>query len=93
MFTACLWIYRLKGLRWLAASLLLLQGALVIGASFIAGMSVTGDWLYGDGLDPSIRVFPVAEGMQYYFASKDVVAQAVVPPAHAPLAFARFQPG
>jgi len=41
----CFWIYRLKGLCWLAVSLVVLQEALLSGTLFIAGMSVTGDWI------------------------------------------------
>jgi len=39
------WVWRMRGLRWFAASLLLLQQVLLIGAGFVAGMSVSGDWL------------------------------------------------
>jgi hypothetical protein len=42
---ACFWIYRMKGLRWLASSLVLFQEVVLFGALFIAGMSVTGDWI------------------------------------------------
>jgi hypothetical protein len=45
LLTGALWLYRMKGLRWLSASLLVLQQVFVIGAGFIAGMSVSGDWL------------------------------------------------
>ena len=41
----CFWVYRMKGVRWVAASLVGLQEILVLCASFIAGMSVSGDWL------------------------------------------------
>jgi hypothetical protein len=41
----CFWVYRMKGLRWFAASLVALQEILLVGAYFVAGMSVTGDWL------------------------------------------------
>ncbi len=43
--TAAFWIYRMKGLRWLSASLLLLQELILVSAGFIAGMAVSGDWL------------------------------------------------
>jgi hypothetical protein len=36
------WIYRMKGLRWFACSLIALQDVLLLGAFFIAVMSVTG---------------------------------------------------
>jgi hypothetical protein len=39
------WIYRMKGLRWFAAGLVGLQQVVLAGAGFIAGMSVTGQWL------------------------------------------------
>lgn len=41
----CFWVYRMKRVRWFAASLVALQELLVVCASFIAGMSVSGDWL------------------------------------------------
>jgi hypothetical protein len=43
--TSALWLYRMKGLRWLSASLLVLQEVILLGAGFIAGMSVSGDWI------------------------------------------------
>jgi hypothetical protein len=43
--TGCFWIYRMKGLRWFAASLVGVQELIVFCAGFIAGMSVSGDWL------------------------------------------------
>ena len=39
------WICRMRGLRWVAFCLVLLQQVLLFGALFIAGMSITGDWL------------------------------------------------
>ena len=39
------WVYKMKGLRWFAASLVVLQQVILIGAGFIAGMSVSGEWL------------------------------------------------
>jgi hypothetical protein len=39
------WIWRMKGFRWYAASLLLLAEVITWGALFVAGMSVSGDWL------------------------------------------------
>jgi hypothetical protein len=42
--TSAFWFYRMKGLRWLSASLLVLQELVLVGAGFIAGMSVRGDW-------------------------------------------------
>jgi hypothetical protein len=43
--TGAFWVWRMRGLRWLAASLLLVQQVILIGAGFVAGMSVSGDWL------------------------------------------------
>lgn len=43
--TGAFWFWRMKGLRWLSASLLLLQQVILVGAGFVAGMSVSGDWL------------------------------------------------
>jgi hypothetical protein len=37
----------MKGLRWLSASLLVLQQVMLIGAGLVAGMSASGDWLRG----------------------------------------------
>jgi hypothetical protein len=39
------WIWRMKGFRWFAVSLLLMAEVITWGALFIAGMSVSGDWL------------------------------------------------
>jgi hypothetical protein len=35
----------MKGFRWFAGSLMALMEVPVLGALFVAGMSVTGDWL------------------------------------------------
>jgi hypothetical protein len=43
--TSAFWLWRMKGLRWLSASLLVLQQLVLVAAGFIAGMSVSGDWL------------------------------------------------
>jgi hypothetical protein len=43
--TSIFWWWRMKGLRWLAASLLVFQQVILVGAGFVAGMSVSGDWL------------------------------------------------
>ena len=40
-----------------------------------------------------MRVFPKPEGMQYDFASKNIVTQAVISPAYAPLSFTELQTG
>jgi hypothetical protein len=39
------WVCRMTGLRWVAFCLVVLQEILVLGALFVAGMSITGDWL------------------------------------------------
>ncbi|MGD1210851.1 MAG: hypothetical protein ABR973_05775 [Candidatus Acidiferrales bacterium] len=39
------WIWKMKGLRWFASSLALLQLWLLAAANFIAAMSLTGTWL------------------------------------------------
>jgi hypothetical protein len=39
------WVWKMKGLRWFASSVVLLQLWLLAGAGFIAGMSLTGTWL------------------------------------------------
>jgi hypothetical protein len=45
-FASCaFWIWRMKGFRWFAASLMTIMEVPVLGAVFMAGMSVTGDWL------------------------------------------------
>jgi hypothetical protein len=41
----CLWVYRMKRLRWFAVSLIAVQEILILCAGFMAGMSVSGDWL------------------------------------------------
>jgi hypothetical protein len=45
LVTAALWIYRMKGIRWLAGSLVLLQEIVLFGAFLVTRMSVTGDWI------------------------------------------------
>jgi hypothetical protein len=39
------WIWRMKGFRWYATSLMALVELITWGALFVAGMSITGDWL------------------------------------------------
>lgn len=39
------WIWRLRGIRWFSAGLMTLMEVPVLGALFIAGMSVSGDWI------------------------------------------------
>lgn len=39
------WVWRMKGLRWFALSLAILQLWLLAAAGFIAAMSLTGTWL------------------------------------------------
>jgi hypothetical protein len=45
-FGSCaFWIWRMKGFRWFASSLMALIELPTFGAVFVAGMSITGDWL------------------------------------------------
>jgi hypothetical protein len=45
-FASCVWwVWRMKGFRWFAASLMLLVEVPVFCALFISGMSIAGDWL------------------------------------------------
>src|ERR1700682_2420571 len=39
------WVIRIKGYRWYATSLSLLQLLVLAGANFVSGMSLTGTWL------------------------------------------------
>jgi hypothetical protein len=39
------WVYAMKGLRWFALCLVALQQLFLFGGAFVAGMSVTGNWL------------------------------------------------
>ncbi len=39
------WVWRMKGFRWYATSLMALAELITWGALFVAGMSITGDWL------------------------------------------------
>jgi hypothetical protein len=45
LVTAAFWVCYMKGLRWLAVSLVILQETVICGALFVAGMSVSGDWI------------------------------------------------
>ncbi|HUB58950.1 MAG TPA: hypothetical protein VL975_00685 [Candidatus Micrarchaeia archaeon] len=39
------WAYRMKGLRWFALALALIQLWILLGAGFTAGMAISGNWL------------------------------------------------
>ena len=39
------WVYRMKGIRCFAFCVLVIQEVFVLGAMFLAGMSISGDWL------------------------------------------------
>lgn len=39
------WVYRMKGLRWFALAIALIQLWVLFSAGFIAGMALSGDWL------------------------------------------------
>jgi hypothetical protein len=43
--TTAFWCWRMRGMRWVALSLLFLQEVLLAGAGLVAGMSVSGDWI------------------------------------------------
>jgi len=45
LVTGSFWIYRMKGLRWLALGLVVFQETILCGGLFIAGMAVSGDWI------------------------------------------------
>ncbi len=45
LVSCALWVWRMKGFRWFATSLMLLAEVPVLCGLFIAGMSVAGDWL------------------------------------------------
>ena len=40
-----LWVYRMKGIRWVALCVLAIQQVFVFGAMLVAGISISGDWL------------------------------------------------
>ena len=42
---AVFWVWRMKGLRWLAFSLVMLEELLLFGAIATAGMAISGAWL------------------------------------------------
>ena len=45
-FASCVWwVWRMRGFRWFAVSLMLVGEVLVFCALFISGMSLSGDWL------------------------------------------------
>ena len=39
------WVYRMKGLRWFALSIVLIQLWILMGVGFMTGMALSGDWL------------------------------------------------
>jgi hypothetical protein len=45
LVSCAFWIWRMKGFRWFATSLMAIAELITWGALFIAGMSVSGDWL------------------------------------------------
>ncbi|HKT88562.1 MAG TPA: hypothetical protein VJQ59_09015 [Candidatus Sulfotelmatobacter sp.] len=45
LLSGLFWVFRMRGLRWFALCLLVLQQILIFGALFVAEMSITGDWL------------------------------------------------
>jgi hypothetical protein len=45
LLLAAFWIYQMKGFRWFAVSLAVVIQVILMGAFFVSGMAVTGDWL------------------------------------------------
>jgi hypothetical protein len=39
------WVWRMKGMRWFTLAVVLLQLWMLMGAEFISGMALSGDWL------------------------------------------------
>ena len=39
------WVFRMKGFRWFAFSVVAVLQVILMGAFFVAGMAVSGDWL------------------------------------------------
>ena len=42
---AAFWVYRMRGFRWFAVSVVTLLEMILAGAFFVTGMAITGDWL------------------------------------------------
>jgi hypothetical protein len=42
---AAFWVYRMKGIRWFAFSVVAMLEIILMGAFFVSGMAVSGDWL------------------------------------------------
>ena len=42
---AVFWVYRMKGFRWFAVSAVAVLETILLGAFFVAGMAISGDWL------------------------------------------------
>ena len=42
---AAFWVYRMKGFRWFACSLVVLLEVILLGAFVVSGMALSGDWL------------------------------------------------
>jgi len=45
LVTAGFWVYRMKGFRWFGFSVVAMLQVILMGAFFVAEMSVSGDWL------------------------------------------------
>ena len=45
LVTAAFWVYRMKGFRWFGFSVVAVLQVILMGAFFVAGMAVSGDWL------------------------------------------------
>jgi hypothetical protein len=42
---AAFWVFRMKGVRWFALCLVIMLQLILLGALFVAGMAISGDWL------------------------------------------------
>jgi len=45
LVTGGFWVYRMKGFRWFGFSLVAVLQMILMGAFFVAGMALSGDWL------------------------------------------------
>jgi hypothetical protein len=45
LVTAAFWVYRMKGFRWFGFGVVAVLQMILMGAFFVAGMAVSGDWL------------------------------------------------
>jgi hypothetical protein len=45
LVSAGFWAYRMRGFRWFGISFVVVLQVILVGAFFVAGMSISGDWL------------------------------------------------